>query len=271
VPIPNPHVEPRVSPIRPLSRASSHLTLVRWQEDCLSTTVWCFFPAIINPPGAPDVGFFHDDTCFSASSSFESAAICRRLSSSTEKTFSFTDRAERQYNSSAIRLIFREHGPHPSERQLLFIRNVFFESVHFEISTSSGRVRDRTKFDSDFVDRLPGARFALGDAWAALQASPSEEFRTFVYHGLDARWVRTEVSNEVLSPHQSRMSVWWRGGRSNSPSRRTEIEIAGGAGINISWLGPNLLPTRRKTSQVICRESPFAAACLRALESGSPN
>src|SRR5689334_13078428 len=83
VPIPNPHQEPRVVYQAFEPRKVNNLTLVDGKT-FLSTTV----SGDINPPGAPDVGFFHDDTRFL--SQLELRVGGQRtvvLSSSTEKTF----------------------------------------------------------------------------------------------------------------------------------------------------------------------------------------
>src|SRR6266436_6399928 len=83
VPIPNPHVEPRIAYQVGEPRKLNNLTLIDGKT-FLSTTV----AGDIAPPGAPDVGFFHDDTRFL--SHLELRVGGHRavvLSSSTEKTF----------------------------------------------------------------------------------------------------------------------------------------------------------------------------------------
>src|SRR5436309_14730917 len=83
VEIPCPHVEPRIVYQSNEPRKSNNLTLIDGKT-FLSTTV----AGDITPPGAPDVGFFHDDTRFL--SRLELKIGGKRtvvLSSSTEKTY----------------------------------------------------------------------------------------------------------------------------------------------------------------------------------------
>src|SRR5438105_15802077 len=83
VEIPCPHVEPRIVHQSNEPRKVNNLTLIDGKT-FLSTSV----SGDIVPPGAPDVGFFHDDTRFL--SSLELKVDGHRtvvLSSSTEKSF----------------------------------------------------------------------------------------------------------------------------------------------------------------------------------------
>src|SRR5512146_2252249 len=84
VEIPSPYVEPRIAFQTLEPRKVNNLTLIDGKT-FLSTTV----AGDISPPGAPDVGFFHDDTRFL--SDLELRVMGNRavvLSSNTEKTFS---------------------------------------------------------------------------------------------------------------------------------------------------------------------------------------
>src|SRR5919197_5731008 len=83
VAIPSPHIEPRIAFQAFEPRKVNNLTLIDGKT-FLSTTV----AGDISPAGAPDVGFFHDDTRFL--SQLELRIGGHRtvvLSSSTEKTF----------------------------------------------------------------------------------------------------------------------------------------------------------------------------------------
>src|SRR5207237_6422323 len=83
VEIPSPHVEPRIAFQSLEPRKVNNLTLIDGKT-FLSTVV----SGEILPPGAPDVGFFHDDTRFL--SHLELRVGGQRtivLSSATEKTF----------------------------------------------------------------------------------------------------------------------------------------------------------------------------------------
>ena len=83
-PIESPHIEPRIAFQALEPRKVNNLTLIDGKT-FLSTVV----SGEIVPPGAPDVGFFHDDTRFL--SQLELRVGGQRtvvLSSSTEKTSS---------------------------------------------------------------------------------------------------------------------------------------------------------------------------------------
>src|SRR5437868_13923763 len=84
VEVPSTYVEPRIAFQALEPRKVNNLTLIDGKT-FLSTTV----AGDIVPPGAPDVGFFHDDTRFL--SHLELRVSGHRavvLSSNTEKTFS---------------------------------------------------------------------------------------------------------------------------------------------------------------------------------------
>jgi hypothetical protein len=84
VPIPSPHLEPRIAFQSLEPRKVNNLTLIDGKT-FLSTVV----SGDIAPAGAPDVGFFHQDTRFLSYLEFRidgHRAVV--LSSSTEKTFS---------------------------------------------------------------------------------------------------------------------------------------------------------------------------------------
>src|SRR5512138_2488831 len=83
IPVESPHLEPRIAFQQLEPRKVNNLTLIDGKT-FLSTTV----AGDISPAGAPDVGFFHDDTRFL--SQMELRVGGHRtvvLSASTEKTF----------------------------------------------------------------------------------------------------------------------------------------------------------------------------------------
>src|SRR5438105_11518752 len=95
--IPSPYPEPQIGFLVHEPRKVNNLTLINGKT-FLSTTV----AGDITPPGAPDVGFFHDDTRFL--SRLELKVGGQRtvvLSSSTEKTFA--SRIELTTGSIALR------------------------------------------------------------------------------------------------------------------------------------------------------------------------
>ncbi len=219
VPIPNPHVEPRVAYQAFEPRKVNNLTLVDGKT-FLSTTV----SGDINPPGAPDVGFFHDDTRFL--SQLELRVGGHRavvLSSSTEKTF--TSQIELTTGNITLRDSFDlpENTVHIRREQLLS-SGVFFDRFHFEnFNLTPVDFVIELKFDSDFVDvfQVRGvARSKHGQFYKPVLRKGSIKF---VYHGLDDRWRTTEIRMNP-EPHQiDGESARWQ--VKLPPSRKMEIEV----------------------------------------------
>src|SRR5437667_1886559 len=125
--IPSPYVEPRIA-FRTLEpRKVNNLTLIEGKT-FLSTTV----AGDITPAGAPDVGFFHDDTRFL--SHLELRVGGHRavvLSSSTENTF--VSQIELTTGNITLRESFDlpENTVHIRREQLL-VNDVFFDRLSFE-------------------------------------------------------------------------------------------------------------------------------------------
>src|SRR5437762_8184259 len=148
VPIPNPHVEPRIAYQAFEPRKVNNLTLVDGKT-FLSTTV----SGDINPPGAPDVGFFHDDTRFL--SQLELRIGGQRtvvLSSSTEKTFA--SQIELTTGNITLRDSFDlpENTIHIRREQLLS-KNIFFDHLTFEnFNLKPIQFRVDLTYNADFVD-----------------------------------------------------------------------------------------------------------------------
>src|SRR5437762_4832116 len=147
VPIPNPHVEPRIAFQAFEPRKVNNLTLVDGKT-FLSTTV----SGDINPAGAPDVGFFHDDTRFL--SQLELRVGGQRtvvLSSSTEKTF--TSQIELTTGNITLRDSFDlpENTIHIRREQLLG-GDVFLDRFSFEnFNLTAVDLFAELFFEADFV------------------------------------------------------------------------------------------------------------------------
>jgi glycogen debranching enzyme len=148
VEIPSPYVEPRVSFQTLEPRKVNNLTLIEGKT-FLSTTV----AGDITPAGAPDVGFFHDDTRFL--SHLELKVDGHRavvLSSSTENTFS----SQIELTTGNIRLrdsfYLPENTIHIRREQLLG-SDVFFDRFTFEnFNLSSVKLCVELSLEADFVD-----------------------------------------------------------------------------------------------------------------------
>src|ERR1700760_3941027 len=148
VAIPSPHLEPRIAFQSLEPRKVNNLTLIDGKT-FLSTTV----AGDIAPAGAPDVGFFFDDTRFL--SSLELRINGHRavvLSSSTERTFS--SKIELTTGNITLRDSFDlpENTVHIRREQLL-ASDVFFDRLAFEnFNQTAVEFTVELLYDADFVD-----------------------------------------------------------------------------------------------------------------------
>src|SRR5581483_4255488 len=146
--VPSRYVEPRLAFQTLEPRKTNNLTLIDGKT-FLSTTV----AGEITPPGAPDVGFFHDDTRFLSHMELRvEGARTTVLSASTEKTFA----SQIELTTGNIRmpgtLDLPEHTIHIRREQLL-AGDVFFDRLTFEnFNLSSVSLTIELVFDADFVD-----------------------------------------------------------------------------------------------------------------------
>jgi glycogen debranching enzyme len=219
VPIPNHHPEPRIAYQAFEPRKVNNLTLVDGKT-FLSTTV----SGDINPPGAPDVGFFHDDTRFL--SRLELRVGGHRavvLSSSTEKTF--TSQIELTTGNITLRDSFDlpENTIHIRREQLLSL-GTFFDRFTFEnFNLTAVEFVIELKFDSDFVDVFQVRGVARSQHGQYYRPVVRKDSIKFVYHGLDDRWRTTEVRMSP-EPHQvENETARWQ--IKLPPSRRIDIEL----------------------------------------------
>jgi glycogen debranching enzyme len=150
VEVPCPHVEPRVAYQNLEPRKVNNLTLIDGKT-FLCTTV----AGDISPAGAPDVGFFQDDTRFL--SQLELQVFGHRavvLSSSTEKTF--VSQIELTTGNLRLRDSFDlpENTVHVRRQQLLGSGVLFdrFTFKNFNLAAVDFVVE--LTFDADFVDVL---------------------------------------------------------------------------------------------------------------------
>ena len=189
VEIPSPHVEPRIAFQSLEPRKVNNLTLVDGKT-FLSTTV----AGDVVPPGAPDVGLFHDDTRFL--SHLELRVGGHRgvvLSSSTEK--SFASQVELTTGNITLRNSFDlpENTVHIRREQLLN-GQIFFDRFTFEnFNLAPVDLLIELTFDADFVDvfQVRGlARSASGQYYRPLVRSDG---LTFVYRGRDNLMRQTNI------------------------------------------------------------------------------
>src|SRR3954468_20691214 len=181
VPVANHHVEPRIAFQAFEPRKVNNLTLVDGKT-FLSTTV----SGDINPAGAPDVGFFHDDTRFL--SQLELRVGGQRtvvLSSSTEKTF--TSQIELTTGNIILRdsLDLPENTIHIRREQLLD-GDVMFERIAFEnFNLNQVEVKVEIEFGADFVDVFQVRGMAREETGQYYQPLIKENSIGFHYQGRD--------------------------------------------------------------------------------------
>src|SRR5438128_478084 len=148
VEIPSPYVEPRVAFQTLEPRKVNNLTLIEGKT-FLSTTV----AGDITPAGAPDVGFFHDDTRFL--SRLEMRVGGQRavvLSSSTESTF--VSQIELTTGNITLRDSFdvAENTIHIRRQQLLDAEVLFDRFTLLNFNRNEVDLSVELFFDADFVD-----------------------------------------------------------------------------------------------------------------------
>src|SRR3954447_20751265 len=219
VPVPNQHAEPRIAYQSFEPRKVNNLTLVDGKT-FLSTTV----SGDINPPGAPDVGFFHDDTRFLSQLDLRiGGQRTVVLSSSTEKTFA--SQIELTTGNITLRDSFDlpENTIHIRREQLLS-SGVFFDRLTFEnFNLSPVEFVIEMKFDSDFVDVFQVRGVARSKHGQFYRPIVQKGAIRFVYHGLDGRWRTTDVRFSP-EPHdiENETARW---SIKLPPSRRFDIQV----------------------------------------------
>jgi len=181
VEIPCPHVEPRIAYRNLEPRKVNNLTLIDGKT-FLSTTV----AGEILPAGAPDVGFFHDDTRFLSQLELQvSGHRAVVLSANTEKTFA--SHIELTTGNVTLRdsLDLPENTIHVRREQLLG-SGVLFDRFAFEnFNLAAVDFVVALTFDADFLDvfQVRGcARHRCGHYFRPLFRAGA---LTFHYRGLD--------------------------------------------------------------------------------------
>src|SRR6059058_4252613 len=177
----SPYPEPQLGFLVHEPRKVNNLTLIDGKT-FLSTTV----AGDIMPAGAPDVGFFHDDTRFL--SHLELRVSGHRtvvLSSSTEK--SFASQIELTTGNISLRDSFDlpENTIHIRRDQLLS-GNVLFDHLTFEnFNLQEVRFRVEVTYDCDFVDVFQVRGVARGTCGTYFKPEIAKDSLNFVYRGKD--------------------------------------------------------------------------------------
>src|SRR3954467_1224172 len=189
VEVPCPHIEPRIVYQTNEPRKVNNLTLIDGKT-FLSTSV----SGDINPPGAPDVGFFHDDTRYL--SSLELKVDGHRtvvLSSSTEK--SFASQIELTTGNISLRdsIDLPENTVHIRRDQLLS-GNVLFDQLTFEnFNLQEVKFRVEVTYDCDFVDVFQVRGVARDVCGSYFKPQIGKDTLGFTYRGRDNEWRKTQI------------------------------------------------------------------------------
>jgi len=205
VEITSPYVEPRVKFQTLEPRKVNNLTLIEGKT-FLSTTV----AGDITPAGAPDVGFFHDDTRFL--SYLELKVGGQRavvLSSSTESTF--VSQIELTTGNITLRDSFDlpENTIHIRREQLLG-SDLLFDRFTFEnFNLGPVEMFIEISFEADFVDvfQVRGCpRPAHGQYYRPVV---EHDHLSFYYRGLDGILRQTIIAMRPAPAHLGERSACW--------------------------------------------------------------
>ncbi len=184
-----PHVEPRIAFQTQEPRKVNNLTLIDGKT-FLSATV----AGDITPAGAPDVGFFHDDTRFL--SNMELRVMGNRavvLSSNTEKTFA--NQVEMTTGAITLRESFDlpENTIHIRREQLLAC-DTFFDRLTFEnFNLVPVSFALEIRYDADFVDVFQVRGCARSGHGQYFKPVVRERTLAFFYRGLDHVLRQTQI------------------------------------------------------------------------------
>jgi glycogen debranching enzyme len=218
--IPGARVEPRLTFQQLQPRKVNNLTLIDGKT-FLSTTV----AGDIAPAGAPDVGFFFDDTRFL--SSLELRINGHRavvLSSSTERTFS--SQIELTTGNITLRDSFDlpENTVHIRREQVL-AADVLFDSLSVEnFNLTPVDLTLEVSFDADFVDVFQVRGVARRTHGQYYEPVIKDESIEFYYRGLDNAMRNTSVrlwpKPDLLNQSGARWDLHV------DPLKRVEISIS---------------------------------------------
>ncbi|MCU1285683.1 MAG: Amylo-alpha,6-glucosidase [Acidobacteriales bacterium] len=218
VEIPCPHIEPRIAYQVSEPRKSNNLTLIDGKT-FLSTSV----AGDISPPGAPDVGFFHDDTRFL--SNIELKVDGHRtvvLSSSTEK--SYASQIELTTGNITLRDSFDlpENTIHIRRDQLV-TKNVFFDHLVFEnFNLKPIKFRVELIYGADFVDVFQVRGVARGSCGHFYSPVMKGDVLLFVYRGRDDIMRQTSIKFSPAPEQVDGTTVGWN--VQLNPLERVRIE-----------------------------------------------
>ncbi|HEX8925600.1 MAG TPA: amylo-alpha-1,6-glucosidase [Terriglobales bacterium] len=219
VPAQGSHVEPRVAHQTLEPRKVNNLTLIDGKT-FLATSV----AGDITPAGAPDVGFFHQDTRFLSQMEFRiDGHRSVVLSSSTEKTF--FSQIELTTGNITLRDSFDlpENTIHIRREQLLS-SDILFDRLTFEnFNLKAVDFLVELEYDADFVDVFQVRGVARQVRGQEYEPVITDEGITFSYRGRDNILRQTTVQ---MSPRPSRIeqqTAHWE--LHLEPLKKVQLEI----------------------------------------------
>jgi len=217
--IENPHVEPRIAFQSLEPRKVNNLTLIDGKT-FLSTVV----SGEILPAGAPDVGFFHDDTRFL--SHLELRVGGQRtivLSSATEKTFA----SQIELTTGNIQLRDSWEVPENTihiRREQLLASDVFFDQLTFDnFNLNEVRFEVELLFDADFVDVFQVRGCARDRSGQHFRPVAEGNTLAFFYRGLDGRMRQTLIEMTPAPARLEGRSARWQ--LQLGPLKRSELRL----------------------------------------------
>ncbi|MGH9524326.1 MAG: amylo-alpha-1,6-glucosidase [Terriglobales bacterium] len=189
VEVDSPYVEPRIAYQSTEPRKVNNLTLIDGKT-FLSTTV----AGDIAPAGAPDVGFFHDDTRFLSQMELrvgDHRAVV--LSACTEKTFA--NQVELTTSNITLRDSFDlpENTLHVRREQLL-ANDQLYDRLSFEnFNLVPVQLQLEIHYAADFVDVFQVRGTARPEHGQYFQPIVEKDKLTFVYRGRDKIFRQTTI------------------------------------------------------------------------------
>jgi glycogen debranching enzyme len=215
----SPYVEPRLAFQALEPRKVNNLTLVDGKT-FLSTTV----AGDIMPAGAPDVGFFHDDTRFL--SQLELRVSGHRtvvLSSTTEK--SFVSQCELTTGNITLRNSFDlpENTIHIRREQLL-VNDLLFDRMTFEnFNLQPVDFLVEITFGADFVDVFQVRGVARAQHGQYYRPVVTRDSLRFVYRGLDGALRQTAIAMCPAPERVEHHTAHWH--LKLEPLKKVQLEV----------------------------------------------
>ena len=220
IPMESPYVEPRLAHQTQEPRKVNNLSLIDGKT-FMATSV----AGDIVPPGASDVGFFHEDTRFLSHLEFKiDGQRSVVLSSSTEKTF--VSQIELTTGNITLRDSFDlpENTVHIRREQLL-ASDILFDRYTFQnFNRCPVEFTVEISFDADFVDVFQVRGMARPEHGQYFQPVIERDGLTFSYRGLDQILRQTVIRMNPVPTKITGSTARWE--LRLEPLGKTGLEIA---------------------------------------------